>query len=276
VGNLQRQFVYDRFLARVFSLGGDDWVLKGGSALLARVRSARHSQDVDLFRRSGTIAGAVEELKAAASIDLADHFRFEVELKDVRAERPGQAGTELAVLHVDAYAGVKRVVEFTVDIVIGSTITAVAEPMVPDPVVHVAGLSSPRYLLYPMVDHIADKVCATFELHPPGSRPSSRDRDLVDLVVIARTQAVEALALHRAIEAERLNRGLPPLRGYVTPPGWRATYARLARGVAECRDHRTYDQAVELVQSFLDPVLQATIATGRWDPQLRAWTHTTS
>jgi hypothetical protein len=271
VTNLQRQFVYDRFLARVFSGGTEDWVLKGGSALLARVRSARHSQDLDLFRRSGTIAAAAAELRSAASVDLADHFRFEVQLKELRSERPGQAGTELAVLHVDAYAGVKRVVEFTVDVVIGSIVTAMPERVVPDPVVEVTGLKSPGYLLYPMVDHIADKVCATVELHPPGSTPSSRVRDLVDLVVIARTQVVEASELKTAIEAERLHRGLPPIHGYGTPPGWRATYARLAGDVAECRQHRTYAQAVGLVQRFLNPVLQDAEPAGRWNPEVSAW-----
>lgn len=269
--NLQRQFVYDRFLARVFSTGTEDWVLKGGSALLVRVRSARHSQDLDLFRRSGTIAAAAAELERAALVDLADHFRFEVKLKEHRFERPGQPGTDLAVLHVDAYAGVKRVVQFTVDVVIGSVVTTAPERVVPDAVVEVPGLETPGYLLYPMVDHIADKVCATFELHPPDSRPSSRDRDLVDLVVIARTQSVEALALRRAIEAERLHRSLPQIHGYVTPPGWRATYARRAREVVECREHRTYDRAVGLVQSFLDPVLKDVEAAGRWDPDVSGW-----
>ena len=271
--NLQRQFVYDRFLARVFSMSNEDWVLKGGSALLVRVRSARHSQDLDLFRRSGTTAAAAAaELRSAASIDLADHFRFEVELKEHRWERPGQPGTELAVLHVDAYAGVKRVGEFTVDVVIGSIVTGAVERITPDAVVEMAGLGTPGYLLYPMVDHIADKVCATFELHPPDNRPSSRDRDLVDLVVIARTQAVGASALRTAIETERLHRGLPQIRSYVTPPGWRSTYARLARDVAECREHRTYDQAVGLVQALLDPVLQDAGAAGRWDPTRQTWT----
>jgi predicted nucleotidyltransferase component of viral defense system len=108
--NLQRQFVYDRFLARVFSASGEDWVLKGGSALLVRVRSARHSQDLDLFRRRGTVESAAAELVKSAAVDLADHFRFEVRLKELRSERPGQPGTELALLYVDAYAGVKRVV----------------------------------------------------------------------------------------------------------------------------------------------------------------------
>jgi hypothetical protein len=269
--NLQRQFVYDRFLARVFSVSGEDWVLKGGGALLVRVRSARHSQDLDLFRRTGTIKLAIAELQAAAAIDLADHFRFEVGVKELLTDRPGQPGTELAVLHVDAYAGVKRVAEFTVDVVVGSIVTAAVERKAPDALVEIAGLRSPDYLLYPMVDHIADKVCATFEVHPPDGRPSSRDRDLVDLVVIARTQVVPASQLRIAIEAERLNRSLPPIRAYATPPGWRATYARLARGVAECREHRTYDRAVSLVQTFLDPVLQGSVTTDRWDPRLQAW-----
>src|SRR3712207_8655168 len=52
--------------------------------------------------------------------DLADHFRFEVRLKEVRSERPGQPGCELALLHVDAYVGVKRIAQFTVDVVVRS------------------------------------------------------------------------------------------------------------------------------------------------------------
>lgn len=173
---------------------------------------------------------------------------------------------------MDAYAGVKRVGEFTVDVVIGSIVTTAPERVVPDAVVQVTGLTAPSYLLYLVVDHIADKLCATFEVHPPDGRPSSRVRDMVDLVVIARTQAVEAPALRTAIETERLHRGLPQIHGFVTPPGWQATYARLASGVAECRDHRTYDRAVGLVQSFLDPVLQDVEAAGRWDPDASGWT----
>ncbi|HEX8303423.1 MAG TPA: hypothetical protein VF612_00975 [Jatrophihabitans sp.] len=90
-------------------------------------------------------------------------------------------------------------------------------------------------------------------------------------MVIARTQVVQAPQLRTAIEAERLNRNLPEIAGYATPPGWRSTYGRLARDVAECRDHRTYDRAVGLVQAFLDPVLQAAVTTGRWDPRVQAW-----
>ncbi len=44
------------------------------------------------------------------------------------------------------------------------------------------------YRLYPVANQIADKVCAT--LADYHGRPSSREKDLVDLVVIAVTQSV--------------------------------------------------------------------------------------
>ena len=48
LAELQRQFAYDRALARLFSSpDADRWVLKGAGALLARLATARHSKDVD-------------------------------------------------------------------------------------------------------------------------------------------------------------------------------------------------------------------------------------
>jgi len=271
IGNLQRQFVYDRLLARVFQDCGGNWVLKGGTALLTRVRSARHSKDIDLFRQEGTVDSAVAELQASAAVDLNDYFRFITELDAVREERPGQPNTRLATIKVDGYIGVKRAASFRVDIVVGSILTAAPEPIQPDPVIRVEGLPTPSYLLYPLADHIADKVCATFERFGTAQAPSSRVRDLIDLVVIARTQTVGASALWRAVEAERLHRSLAPITRFTTPPGWATTYAREARGVAECVDHRTYNRALELVGRFLDPVLAGGTLNASWAPDVCRW-----
>jgi hypothetical protein len=42
---LQRQFAYDRALAKLFSsIDADRWVLKGAGAFLARLATARHSK----------------------------------------------------------------------------------------------------------------------------------------------------------------------------------------------------------------------------------------
>src|SRR6266849_744916 len=72
VQDLQQQFAYDRLLARIFS--GPDarrWVLKGSTALLARLSgAARHTRDIDLYREGDDDPRAAEvALRRAAEID---------------------------------------------------------------------------------------------------------------------------------------------------------------------------------------------------------------
>lgn len=51
LADLQRQFAYDRLLARVFSAEPEAWVLNGATALLARLAgAARHTLAIDLYR----------------------------------------------------------------------------------------------------------------------------------------------------------------------------------------------------------------------------------
>jgi predicted nucleotidyltransferase component of viral defense system len=269
-GNLQRQFVYGRLLARVFQ-STDEWVLKGGTALLVRVRSARHSKDVDLFRLQGSVEDAVAEFRRIAATDLHDHFRFITNAHTVRDERPGQRATRLATVNVDGYAGATLKANFGVDIVIGSIITETPQTLLPEPIIDIDGLPTPSYLLYPIVDHIADKVCATFERFGTKQAPSTRVRDLVDLVVIVRTQTVRTRALKRAIEAERQHRGLAPIIRYTTPTSWKSIYAAAVRGVSECVDHDTYSAAMELMETFLNPVLSEDPADASWQPDALRW-----
>jgi len=62
------------------------------------------------------------------------------------------------------------------------------------------------YHLYPVERQIADKVYATIAEYSSG--PSSREKDLVDLVVIANTQMVDATRVRKAIMTEARIRGL--------------------------------------------------------------------
>jgi hypothetical protein len=273
--NLARQFVYDRFLARLFTHAADgSWVLKGGTALLARVRSARHSRDIDLFRSAGTLEGAVADLRAAAALDLRDHLRFVLGSPTRSPERPG---SELATVKIEGYAGVRKVGDFSVDVVIGAVITSAPELLRPDPAVTIPGLEGPPYLLYPVADHVADKLCATVERHGPAQLPSSRVRDLVDLVVIARTQRIVASALREAIAAERLHRGLAEIHRWECPSEWAGSYPRVARDVDLCRDHRAFAEASALAAAFLDPVLTGQVAAeAQWSPTLPSWSPSSS
>ncbi|MDO5498888.1 MAG: nucleotidyl transferase AbiEii/AbiGii toxin family protein, partial [Propionibacteriaceae bacterium] len=54
---------FNRFLSRVFSEAeASEWILKGGTGMLARVPSARATRDIDLYRHGFTLAHALDDL----------------------------------------------------------------------------------------------------------------------------------------------------------------------------------------------------------------------
>jgi Nucleotidyl transferase AbiEii toxin, Type IV TA system len=123
LGNLQRQFAYDRLLCRVFRSEPDRWVLKGATAMLARLGvDARHTLDVDLLSRAGDLEEAERALRAAAALDLDDHFAFTL--------IPGQRivqGAGVMRVRVVAFLGLKEFASFHVDLVAGLPITGVPD-----------------------------------------------------------------------------------------------------------------------------------------------------
>ena len=135
--------------------------------------------------------------------------------------------------------------------------------------VNVLGILAPTVRLYPVVDHVADKVCATEATYTSGL-PSSRARDLVDLVVIARTETMSLHALRTAIASERSHRGLPPREDFSPPDGWDGKYPELAKATSHCADLEL-DDAVRLVRAFLSPALvpPAGPQDRRWDRRPR-------
>jgi nucleotidyltransferase AbiEii toxin of type IV toxin-antitoxin system len=57
---------FNRFLSRVFSEGdGSEWLLKGGTGMLARVPSTRTTLDIDLFHNGFTLDQALADLQRA-------------------------------------------------------------------------------------------------------------------------------------------------------------------------------------------------------------------
>lgn len=270
LADLQRQFAYDRLLARVFGAEPDTWVLKGATALLARLGGvARHTLDIDLYRPDARLDEAEAALRAAASADLGDFFRFTLE--------PGRriaAGRTTLRVPVTAYLGATEFARFHVDLVAGLAMTGVPEEAAPLVPVELPGIASVRYRVYPIADHVADKVCALLEVHPRVGRAaqaSTRYRDLADLVVIAHTQAVPASELTRALGSEARRRDIELPTTFTTPDaaGWVAGYARVARDVPGL-DERDLEVARVTVKRFLDPVLAGDV-TGSWSPHHQRW-----
>lgn len=268
LADLQRQFAYDRLLSRVFVSEPDAWVLKGATALLARMQgSARHT--VDLYRRYAGLDEAERALRAVTSVDLGDFFRFE--LSPGCRVTQGRATLRVPVI---AYLGATEFARFHVDLVTDLVMTGEPDEVAALVPFEIPGIDPVRYRAYPLADHVADKLCAFLEVHPRAlgsAQPSSRYRDLADLALIAHTQTIAADDLRRALASEVRRRGLELPRGLPSPEatGWRAGYARVARDVPELPE-RDLDAAVATVRRFLDPVLDGT-ASGTWDPGDLTW-----
>lgn len=218
LADLQRQFAYDRLLARLY-INDSDWVVKGATALLAREIAARHTIDLDVYRATSRDQ-AEHDLRRAAAVDLSDWFVFDV-----------------------------------------PPLTSVSIP----------GLSRPGYRAYPLVDHIADKICAILETHGPTKQPSHRFKDLVDLVALARSVSVNATDQLHALksEAERRNLILPVQFKVPDQTQWTRGYAAEARRAINAAA-KTLEEAMAIVRPLLNPILDGT-AVGTWSPKDAAW-----
>jgi hypothetical protein len=262
---LQRQFAYDRLLERLYLID-DGWIVKGAAALLARDLGMRATIDIDLYRaQAHDIAEA--ELREAARRDIGDWFRFQI-----GAGRPLGDGDTGVRLPTTASVGPTKWAAFHVDLV-GSDLHMTSEP---DPVPPLARVLMPDveqhgYRVYPLVDHIADKVVATFQRYGPQQRPSTRYKDLVDLVSIitGASFAAEPQLSALAFEAARRHVTLPATFEVPDQTLWRPGYdAEAARSLLPIA--RTLDKALSIVRSCLNPLLNRT-ATGTWNPNARRW-----
>jgi hypothetical protein len=265
LAQLQRQIAYDRLLERLYR-ADDRWILKGATALIARGLGVRGTLDVDLYRDSPG-GDAETSLRAAAAMDLGDWFRFES-----GAGQPAADLTQGFRVPVRAYVGTSQWVAFHVDLVgPGLSMTGAPEDVRPLARVVIPGVTQHGYRAYPLVDHVADKIVATFALYGEKRRPSTRYKDLVDLVVIARGARLDAARQMVALSSEADRRGVS-LPGRFDVPDqslWSRGYAaEAARSQADLP--RTLDEALEEISAFVDPLLQGD-ASGHWTPELRRW-----
>lgn len=275
-----RQARYDRFLSRVFAEGeATEWMLKGGLSMLARVPRSRTTKDVDLAARGASdLEEAERQLSALVGVDLGDHltFRLTRSLPTGAGEnQPGLATRRFTYdcLDVDTGAQIDTV---TVDVVVGPAPIGTPEYVEPANRLQLKRqLVTHPYRLFPVVDQVADKVCATMSTDYPGGRRSSRVKDLVDLVVLAQTQAVDLGELRVAIATKQTLSGMTPFAAFTIPGTWHRTYPNTAKGVPSAQTY-TAAEAANLVARFVDPALATADDSAIWDPEQLAWSATAS
>ncbi|MCP2235276.1 nucleotidyl transferase AbiEii/AbiGii toxin family protein [Prauserella halophila] len=273
--DLLQRFFHQCLLARVFHRSGDDWILKVGQALLVRWPRARHSRDIDLLHTDDDMSEAVRDLQAAAGTDLGDPLRYE--FRDTKRE---QADRPACKVRFAVYLGVKELATVSVDVVVskGSPYGEPAEEALRPPVDIDLSAPWPQVRMWPLEDHVADKVAAMYERHA-GDAVSSRYKDLVDVALIALASRLDGPATHGALHAEvqrRHSAGVPlHLPAQFTVPDlstWRPGYRRQAvRATDLPEQYRTIDGVHSLADHFITPLLNPAVVPGTWVPDTVRW-----
>lgn len=269
-----RGFYFQRLTARVFTADPDGWLLKGGQALLVRYPGgARLSKDIGLQRLTGTTKAALDALLTAAAVDLGDHMRFVPQAMRLQ----GTDGDGINQTF-DVYIGLRKLDSIRVDLVTNKNVTAsptdfrlMPRPDVPWPT------DWPQVRLYPVVDHLADKICAMYEWHL-GVTASSRYRDLADILLMSQNETIAAADAHHALHTEAAYRTVRTTTTELRLPSefempdraWRTGYGKAAKEVAGLIGCATWEDAAPSAHAFITPLLGASF-DGTWYPDKAEW-----
>lgn len=260
---LRKVVTFDRYLARLIAVAPDRWLLKGGVALDFRLQDrARTTLDLDIAYFKGQEM-VIADVIAAARRDLDDYFSFTAERVPVPANQEGVA----ASFRVIASVGGRQFEQIQLDVAWTDPYLG-SESVRGEDLLSFADISPVTVPSIPVEQHVAEKLHAYTRSYVSG--PSSRVKDLVDLVLIA---------LHRNLDAERLREALDatfttrdthalPARLPAPPDEWKGPYRRLADEVGIDPDVSAAQRAAA---ALLDPVLAHSLHSGTWLPSELRW-----
>ena len=134
-----------------------------------------------------------------------------------------------------------------------------------------AGLTPVRVPALPVTLHVAEKVHAYTRRYGLQDAPSSRPKDLVDLVLLAAHEPFSARSLRAALDETFLSRATHALPSSLPPPPaeWARPYTDLARQVSIAPE---LADGYEKARTFLDPILCAAASADEpWDAAGPRW-----
>jgi hypothetical protein len=228
--------------------------------------------DLDLARLDSREA-ALDDLRAAMARDIGDFFTFEFQ-RDDQDEHDDHDQAHLQVQDraerylVLAFLGGRRFEELRVDIGFGDPLPAVPEMVHGVDLLAFAGLPPIVVPALPLDEQVAQKVHAYTLVYGSGHR-SSREKDLIDILLICSERQFEANQLRAALELVFTARGTHALPNQLpNPPAeWGRGYRRLAGEVGINPD---IVEGYARAAAFLNPILSGDITNGAiWDREGR-------
>jgi hypothetical protein len=267
LSRLRKSVIFDRLLARLVAVASGRWVLKGAVALEFRFGSrTRTTKDIDLGRGDDERA-ATSDFIQAQRVDLGDYFVFVIERTDRLDDLEDAAAVRY---HVSCELAGRAFDDITADVAFGSPELGGADTVRGPELLEFADIHPVEVPAIPLVRHVAEKLHAYTRAYGRSGRPSTRVKDLVDLVLIASEAELDAVQLRRQLEATFSSRGTHRIPSELPrpPQDWTIPYGRLARevGIPE-RIEQGHAQAA----AMLDAVLSGRVADGAWDPRAGVW-----
>ncbi len=265
-------FYHDRFLCRVFSAEDPGFILKGGQSMLARIPSARETRDIDLIGRTPDIDEALEELIDAASVDLDDFVEFRFVSK--RPTDTSQDYREGYTVTFETWlGGTSRKGAVSIDLVVDALPPKEFDIVTPVSRIEIDGVKTFNYLTNKPENRIAEKVCATMQDY--NGRPSSRVKDLADLITSMLNEEVDADKLSRLISTECKLRRMDRIDRFSIPESWKGAlsgnYSKLAKEAALQSRYLDVKDAETAVSSWLSPVFSGNASGKTWTPEEQFW-----
>lgn len=265
VQRVQQRVAFERLMARLPQNG--EWVLKGGLALLFRYGlQTRPTKDLDL-RTPRDVTEAVDSFRqtvAAAMVN--DNFSFE--FGEVAQEMQGAPGGSRRIRVVARVAG-RDFAAFHVDLSSGDALVDQPDLLQGSDILQFAGIAPVRFPVYPVAQHLAEKLHA-YTL--PRAQENTRVKDLVDLVIIAATERVEGDRLSRSVGATFATRGTHqiPARLPEPPAAWEKPFAIITKDVMGLQV-TDFQQGHALAVQFWNPFLSNDSVHQIWHPDQRRW-----
>jgi Nucleotidyl transferase AbiEii toxin, Type IV TA system len=266
LARLRKRVAFELFLRRLVAVAPERWVLKGALALDFRFKAtSRPTKDMDLGRTDDEDA-AIEDFTAAQELVLDDFFSFAVRRTDALDDADDFRAIRF---HVTAELAGRVFDQFVVDVGFVDSISTKPEEIETSDLLSFAGIEPIRVPALPLPQHIAEKVHAYTRTYGESGRESTRPKDLVDILLIAGSEPIDAAALRDALERTFNERRLQPIPAALPPPpeAWREPYRRLASEVAV---EANLERAHALAAEFVDPIL-AGRSTGTWSAARREW-----
>jgi hypothetical protein len=230
IARLRRRVTFERILVRLALADEGRWVLKGGAAVEVRLTDrARATRDIDVAIREGNDEhlDVREALVEALLVDRqGDYFEFRLDrFRDMNID--GALGPVWRA-SVDCLLDGRTFDRVVVDVVTRPSEAQRVEPIRLPGTLSFAEIPPVEILAVDLNQHFAEKLHAMVRQY--GDRPSSRVKDLVDLILFIDIELEPTDELVRTVDDVFSARGSDGFPAVIpAPPGdWAARYEELA------------------------------------------------